>query len=214
MERSLNSLYTAQFPELSPLQHQQLSQLKSLYEKWNALINVVSRKDMDDFDERHVLHSLAIYALGQIPADAQVLDVGTGGGFPGIPLAIANPSARFLLIDGRGKKIQVVQAIIDALGLQNLRAEAVRSEQLEGKFDVITARAVTQLPPLVQQIRHLALPSGKTQLLALKGGDLTEELRSYPNAQVWNLTNLFDGPFFETKKLLRLPIKPAKVKKG
>ena len=175
---------------------------------------MVSRKDIEEFDERHVLHSLAIHALGQIPAEAHVLDVGTGGGFPGIPLAIANPAASFSLIDGRGKKIQVVQAVIEALELKNVRAEAIRSEQLQGQFDVITARAVTQLPPLVQQIRHLALPSGKTQLLALKGGDLTEELRSYPNAQVWNLKNLFDGAFFETKKLIRLPIKPAKIKKS
>lgn len=205
MDRGINPLFQQYFSDLSPQQLAQLGELAALYAHWNSQINVISRKDMESFDERHVLHSLAIQAWGLIPRGAKVLDVGTGGGFPGIPLAIANPHAKFTLIDGRGKKIQVVREVVQALGLKNVRAEAIRSESLDGTFDLITARAVTQLPALVQQIRHLSRPG--TQLLALKGGDLSEELSAFPRAEVRNLSDVFDGAFFETKKLLIVPLR-------
>jgi len=205
MDRGINPLFHQYFSGWSPHQLAQLGELAELYAHWNSQINVISRKDMDSFDERHVLHSLAIQAWGLIPRGAWVLDVGTGGGFPGIPLAIANPHAQFTLIDGRGKKIQVVREVVQALGLKNVRAEAIRSESLDGTFDIITARAVTQLPALVRQIQHLSRPG--TQLLALKGGDLSEELSAFPRAEVRNLSDVFDGAFFETKKLLIVPLR-------
>ena len=176
------------FPNLSDLQYKQLKALGELYSDWNAKINVISRKDMEHFYERHVLHSLAIAKVIQFKPDTQILDVGTGGGFPGIPLAILYPKCSFHLVDSINKKITVVKAISEAIGLQNVKATHSRVEAIDDTFDFVVSRAVTSMPDFVKWVednvakkQHHELANG---ILYLKGGDLTEELAAFPKATV------------------------------
>ena len=195
------------FPNLSSNQIKQFEQLPDLYEYWNAQINVVSRKDVDALLERHVLHSLGIAKVMSFESGSNVLDVGTGGGFPGIPLAILFPEVNFFLVDSIGKKIKVVQAVADALGLQNVRAVHQRAEKVKEKFDFVVSRAVTRMPNFLKWIRKCfrqectnKFPNG---VLYLKGGDLTDEMASvdyYYNE--FPLSNYYQEDFFETKKVV------------
>lgn len=204
-------LITHYFPAITAQQQQRFEALPALYAEWNTRINVVSRKDMDNFVEHHVLHSLAIAKVIQFNPAARILDVGTGGGFPGVPLAILFPQTHFLLVDSIGKKIMVVNDITQRLGLTNVQALQQRAEQVEGRFDFIVSRAVTELRPFVGWVRNKV---AKTQhhplhngLLCLKGGDLSSELRLYRNrATVYDISNFFTEPYFETKKVVHLPL--------
>ena len=199
------------FPDLTERQREQLAALLPLYEEWNAQINVISRKDMDHFYEHHVLHSLAIAKAVRFKPMAEVLDVGTGGGFPGVPLAIMFPDARFTLIDSIGKKIKVVSDVIDRLALANTKALQIRAEQLDGEFDFVVSRAVTTLPEFVPWVKGKI---SKTQyhtlhngILYLKGGDLDAELAPFrKKIRTWNISDWFDEEYFETKKVIHLPL--------
>ncbi len=199
------------FPNLTPIQREQFAMLQSLYADWNSKINVISRKDIDELYIRHVLHSLAIAKVQPFMPGSAVLDVGTGGGFPGVPLAILFPETQFLLVDSILKKITVVRAVADALGLQNLRAEKARAETVLGKFDFIVSRAVTQMPEFVTWVRGKIKPENRHDLsngiLYLKGGDLSEELKTFPKAVQYPISDFFDAEFFETKKVVHLPLK-------
>lgn len=197
------------FPELTKTQRKQFDQLGALYEEWNAQINVISRKDMDSFYERHVLHSLAIARVQSFVPGARILDVGTGGGFPCIPLAILFPEVQFTAVDSIGKKIKVVQAVADALGLKNVTAIHGRAENVQGTFDFVVSRAVTQMPKFVTWVKgkfSVKQQHDKTNgILYLKGGDLTEELKNFPKAQIFPISDHFEGEFFETKKIVYVP---------
>ena len=199
------------FPNLTDVQKEQFHQLNSLYHDWNEKINVISRKDIDALYTKHVLHSLGIAKIQSFEPGTFVLDVGTGGGFPGIPLAILFPETRFYLIDVIAKKIKVVQAVADALGLKNVKAEQIRAENVKGDFDFIVSRAVTNMPDFVSWIKDKIKKKHKHELkngiLYLKGGDLTEELKDFPKATEYNLTDFFEDEFFETKKVVHLPLK-------
>ncbi len=199
------------FPNLTDLQKEQFAKLDFLYHDWNAKINVISRKDIDELYTKHILHSLGIAKIIQFEPGTFVLDVGTGGGFPGIPLAILFPETRFYLIDIIAKKIKVVQAVADALGLKNVKAEQKRAELVKGDFDFIVSRAVTNMPDFVSWIKDKIKKNNKHELkngiLYLKGGDLTEELAAFPKATEYNLTDFFEDEFFETKKVVHLPLK-------
>jgi 16S rRNA (guanine527-N7)-methyltransferase len=201
----------SQFPNLTSTQIEQFEQLKALYEDWNAKINVISRKDIDELYTRHVLHSLGIAKVQPFEQGTFVLDVGTGGGFPGIPLAILFPETRFYLIDVIAKKIKVVNEVANALGLQNVKAEQMRAENVKGDFDFIVSRAVTNMPDFVNWIKDKIKKQNKHELkngiLYLKGGDLTEELKDFPKATQYNLSDYFKEDFFETKKVVHLPLK-------
>jgi 16S rRNA (guanine527-N7)-methyltransferase len=205
------SLIQKYFSGLSEIQVSRFLQLGALYFEWNEKINVISRKDIGSLYEKHVLHSLAIAKVIRFSGGTRILDVGTGGGFPGIPLAILFPESSFHLVDSVGKKIKVVQAVADALGLTNVVAEQVRAEQLTGKYDFVVSRAVTSLPEFVKWIRknvsadhRNAMPNG---VLYLKGGDLTEELKPFgKRSVVYNLSDFFTEEFYETKKLVYLPV--------
>lgn len=197
------------FPTLTAGQKEQFAQLEALYEEWNAQINVISRKDTEHFYERHVLHSLAIAKVCEFYHGAQVLDIGTGGGFPGIPLAILFPQTDFTLVDSIGKKIKVVNEVVAALGLQNVRAEHKRAEQLKVSFDFIVSRAVTQMPRFMTWTRGkirkgVSAGSKANGILYLKGGDLKEELANFQRAKVYDLSRFFQEDFFETKKVVYL----------
>jgi 16S rRNA (guanine527-N7)-methyltransferase len=200
-----------QFPNLTENQILQFKKLEVLYHDWNAKINVISRKDIDELYAKHVLHSLAIAKIQPFEAGSYVLDVGTGGGFPGIPLAILFPETRFYLIDVIAKKIKVVQAIVDALGLKNVKAEQIRAENVKGDYDFIVSRAVTNMPDFVSWIKDKIKKQNKHNLpngiLYLKGGDLTEELKDFPRATEYNIADFFKDEFFETKKVVHLPLK-------
>lgn len=199
------------FPNLTDLQIEQFQKLDFLYHDWNEKINVISRKDIDSLYTKHILHSLGIAKIMKFEPGATVLDVGTGGGFPGIPLAILYPETRFYLIDVIAKKIKVVQGVVDALELKNVKAEQKRAELVKGDFDFIVSRAVTNMPDFVSWIKDKIKKQHKHQLkngiLYLKGGDLTEELKDFPNATLYDLTAIFDNEFFETKKVVHLPLK-------
>ena len=199
------------FPELTEIQISQFQQLEALYHDWNSKINVISRKDIDQLYVKHVLHSLAIAKIQKFEPGTYVLDVGTGGGFPGIPLAILFPETRFYLIDVILKKINVVKAVADALELKNVKAEQMRAENVKGDFDFIVSRAVTNMPDFVSWIKDKIKKQQKHELkngiLYLKGGDLTQELALFPNAKQYNITDFFEGEFFETKKVVHLPLK-------
>ena len=199
------------FPDLQDEQVTQLSALEQLYGDWNAKINVVSRKDITALYERHVLHSLGISKVQPFIAGAKVLDVGTGGGFPGIPLAIMFPEVQFHLIDAIAKKVKVVQEVANALELKNIKAEQIRAQQVKGTFDFIVSRAVTNMPDFVNWVKKRVAKKNthdlKNGILYLKGGDLTEELHNFPKASVYNLNTFFEEPFFETKKVVHLPLK-------
>ena len=199
------------FPELTERQREQLAALLPLYEDWNAKINVISRKDMEHFYEHHVLHSLAIAKVMPFKPMAEVLDVGTGGGFPGVPLALMFPDARFTLVDSIGKKIKVVSDVIAQLGLINAKALQSRAEELDGEYDFVVSRAVTSLPEFVPWVKGKI---SKTQyhplrngILYLKGGDLDAELRPFgKKVRLWNISDFFSEEFFETKKVIYLPL--------
>lgn len=200
-----------QFPNLSPLQINQFTQLYDLYQDWNAKINVISRKDIDELYTKHVLHSLGIAKIMEFKPNADVMDVGTGGGFPAIPLAILFPETHFYAIDVIAKKIKVVNEVATALQLQNIKAEQKRAELVTNKFDFIVSRAVTNMPDFVNWVK------GKTKkqsvhdlengILYLKGGDLSEELKDFPKTTLYNLSAFFTDEFFETKKVVHLPLK-------
>ena len=198
------------FPDLTAKQLDQFSQLFDLYSSWNAQINVISRKDIEELYERHVLHSLGIAKICNFKAGESVLDVGTGGGFPGIPLAILFPDTQFHLVDSIGKKIKVVKEVASALGLENLKADHLRAEQIKEKFNFIVSRAVTRLGEFYPWIQGKfkkesinAIPNG---ILYLKGGDLTEEIaESKLNAELYPLSDYFEEDFFETKYVVYVP---------
>ncbi len=199
------------FPHLNTKQTELFTRLQPLYAEWNAQINVISRKDFSEFYERHVLHSLAIAKFIRFVPGTKILDVGTGGGFPGIPLAIIFPEVQFHLVDSIGKKIKVVSEITQTLELKNVTAEQIRAEQLNVKFDFVVSRAVTRLPEFVPWVRKNishkqknALPNG---ILYLKGGNIEEEIRPFKrNIFIQELSDYFDEDFFETKKLVHLPL--------
>lgn len=199
------------FPNLTERQREQFAALLPLYEEWNAQINVISRKDMEHFYEHHVLHSLAIAKVMEFASMTEVLDVGTGGGFPGVPLAIMFPNARFTLIDSIGKKIKVVNDVIGRLGLTNSKAMQIRAEQLDGEYDFVVSRAVTTLGEFVPWVKGKI---SKTQynklrngILYLKGGDLTNELFTFRHkVKTWDISEWFEEEFFETKKVIYLPL--------
>ncbi|HYD91046.1 MAG TPA: 16S rRNA (guanine(527)-N(7))-methyltransferase RsmG [Flavobacterium sp.] len=199
------------FPNLTEAQTEQFAKLEELYKDWNAKINVVSRKDIDELYTRHILHSLGIAKVQPFEPGSKILDVGTGGGFPGIPLAILFPESNFYLIDVIGKKIKVVQEVAKGLGLQNVKAEQIRAENVKGEFDFIVSRAVTNMPDFVKwvkdKVKKKQLHELKNGILYLKGGDLTEELQDFPKATLYNLSDYFEDEFFETKKVVHLPLK-------
>lgn len=199
------------FPNLTDLQIEQFQKLDFLYHDWNEKINVISRKDIDSLYTKHILHSLGIAKVMKFEPRATVLDVGTGGGFPGIPLAILFPETRFYLIDVIAKKIRVVQGVVDALELKNVKAEQKRAELVKGDFDFIVSRAVTNMPDFVSWIKDKIKKQHKHMLkngiLYLKGGDLTEELKDFPSATLYDLADFFEDEFFETKKVVHLPLK-------
>ena len=199
------------FINLTDLQLNQFRQLETLYKYWNSQINVISRKDIDELYLRHVLHSLGIAKVQPFKPGSRILDVGTGGGFPGIPLAILFPDVRFYLVDSIGKKIKVVQEVVKVLELKNVKAEHIRAEKVKGEFDFIVSRAVTNMNDFVKWTRkkvakkqHHKLKNG---ILYLKGGDLKEELVNFPKATVYNLSVYFTENFFESKKVVHLPLK-------
>lgn len=199
------------FPNLTERQREQFAALLPLYEEWNAQINVISRKDMEHFYEHHVLHSLAIAKVMEFASMTEVLDVGTGGGFPGVPLAIMFPNARFTLIDSIGKKIKVVNDVIDRLGLTNSKAMQIRAEQLDGEYDFVVSRAVTTLGEFVPWVKGKMSKSQYNKLrngiLYLKGGDLTNELFTFRHkVKTWDISEWFEEEFFETKKVIYLPL--------
>jgi len=199
------------FPELTEVQIEQFNLLEELYKDWNQKINVVSRKDIDELYVRHVLHSLGIAKIIQFKPGAEILDVGTGGGFPGIPLAILFPETNFTLVDAIGKKVKVVQEVIEGLKLQNVRAIHSRVEELDQQFDFIVSRAVAAMPTFVHwvkgRIKKKSEHSLRNGILYLKGGDLEEELKNYKTAELFELADFFKEEFFETKRLVYLPLK-------
>lgn len=198
------------FPEISQEQREQFLKLQELYHDWNLKINVVSRRDIDELYLRHVLHSLGIARVQPFRGDASVLDVGTGGGFPGIPLAILFPETRFHLVDSIGKKIKVVDEVVKGLGIKNVESSHARVEEISGKYDFIVSRAVAYMPTFVHWVKGKTARKNKHELkngiLYLKGGDLSEELSNYPKARVYNLRDYFSEDFFETKKVVHLPL--------
>lgn len=200
------------FPKITERQKEQFAALLPLYEDWNSKINVISRKDMDNFYEHHVLHSLAIAKVQPFKPMAEILDVGTGGGFPGIPLAILFPDARFHLIDSIGKKIKVVQSVAEQLELTNVRTEQIRAEQLRGEYDFIVSRAVTDLSQFTQWVRGkvstIQYHKLRNGILYLKGGDLTDELAPFKKkARTWDISDFFQEDYFLTKKVIHLPFR-------
>lgn len=195
------------FPNLTDQQKSQFQQLETLYKDWNEKINVISRKDIDEFYERHVLHSLGIAKIIEFADGTKVLDIGTGGGFPGIPLAILFPNVEFTLVDSIGKKITVVNAVAESLGLKNVKAYHERAEKIKDKFHFVVSRAVTQMPVF---LRWLKGKFEKEQfnpkhngVLYLKGGDLGEELAGI-KCEIYNLKDQFEEEFFDTKKVVYL----------
>lgn len=199
------------FPHLSDIQKDRFALLQSLYEDWNLKINVVSRKDIDELYLRHVLHSLGIAKIQPFLPGAKILDVGTGGGFPGIPLAILFPEVQFHLVDSIGKKIKVVDEVVQSLQITNVKATNDRVENIKGKYDFIISRAVAQMDTFVHWVEgktaKKSLHERKNGILYLKGGDLSEELKNFPEATVFSLKEIFDEEFFETKSLVHLPLK-------
>ena len=199
------------FPNLTEQQELQFSQLESLYKDWNLKINVVSRKDIDELYLRHVLHSLGIAKVQSFLPGSKILDIGTGGGFPGIPLAILFPEVDFHLVDSIGKKIKVVEEVCTGLQLQNVTITNARAETITGNYDFIISRAVAQMETFVRWVKNnVAKKSNhelKNGILYLKGGDLSEELSGYPKAKVYRLLDFFEEDFFKTKCVVHLPLK-------
>lgn len=205
------SIILRYFPDLTERQRQQFEHLGPLYKEWNDKINVVSRKDIGNIYTNHVLHSLGIAKVTSFKAGSEVLDVGTGGGFPGIPLAILFPDAHFHLVDSIGKKITVVKEVSSALGIKNVKAEQIRAEQLKSKYDFIVSRAVTRMKEFYGWVRNKAKAESRNNLdngiLYLKGGDLDEEMAELKHPySVYNLSDYFKEEFFETKHVVYVPL--------
>jgi len=199
------------FPSLSSVQKERIRQLKFVYDQWNNRINVISRKDMVDFYTHHVLHSLSLAKIINFIPGTRILDVGTGGGFPGIPLAILFPDSEFILLDSIGKKIKVASAVASALELKNVRLLCKRVEDEEDSYDFVVSRAVMDFRKLVKLISKNILKPGKNNLengiFCLKGGDLDNELGVLKDkVKIWNISDLFSESFFETKKIVYLPV--------
>ncbi|MBE9466395.1 16S rRNA (guanine(527)-N(7))-methyltransferase RsmG [Dyadobacter subterraneus] len=199
------------FPDLTDVQREKFTQLEALYQDWNSKVNVISRQDIDTLYERHVLHSLGIAKVIQFKSGTSVLDVGTGGGFPGIPLAIMFPDTQFHLVDSIGKKIRVVQEIAAALDLKNVKAEQIRAEKLEDTYEFVVSRAVTRMAPFVGWVRKNISRNSfhplRNGILYLKGGDLTEELSELNiKTRSYDLSDYFKEEFFETKKVVYVPL--------
>jgi 16S rRNA (guanine527-N7)-methyltransferase len=198
------------FPNITDNQQHQFVLLEELYSDWNAKINVISRKDIDSLYVRHVLHSLGIVKVMSFVPGTKIMDVGTGGGFPGIPLAILFPEVDFYLIDIIGKKIKVVQEVASSLGLKNVFAEQKRAEMVKTQFDFVVSRAVTNMPDFVNWVQHTIKKKDNNAfsngILYLKGGDLTKELEPFPQAVEFSLSDYFEDEFFETKKVVYLPL--------
>ena len=198
------------FPELNAEQKYQFEQMEGLYQDWNKKINVVSRKDVDELYLRHVLHSLGIAKVVQFHKGTEVLDVGTGGGFPGIPLAILFPETKFTLVDSIGKKIKVVDEVRRGLSLQNVQAIQSRVEDLPSQYHFVISRAVAAMPTFVRwvkgKIKKKSVQSPPNGILYLKGGDLEGELKEFPEARIIALSDYFEEDFFRTKKVVYLPV--------
>jgi 16S rRNA (guanine527-N7)-methyltransferase len=199
------------FPNLSDIQKEQFEKLFELYFDWNTKINVVSRKDIDELYLRHVLHSLGIAKVVEFKDGTTILDVGTGGGFPGIPLAILYPNCNFHLVDSINKKLKVVDAVAEGLGLNNVKTKHIRAEDINERFDFIVSRAVTAMPSFVTWVKNKVSKKSnhklKNGILYLKGGDLTEELKDFSKATLYTLSDYFEEDFFDTKKVVHLPLK-------
>jgi len=205
-------IITKYFADLNDQQLEQFGRLSALYDEWNSKINVVSRKDIEQIYERHVLHSMAIAKIIRFKPETTVLDVGTGGGFPGIPLAILFPETEFMLVDSIGKKIKVVNEVASALNLKNVKAEHTRVEDLNQKFDFVVSRAVTAFPRFVEMARNKISAQSKNDLkngiLYLKGGDFDEEIKPFLKLiTVYDLKDFFQEEFFETKRLIHMSLK-------
>lgn len=205
------SLIFQYFPNLTEKQKKQIEQLAPLYKEWNDKINVVSRKDIENIYINHVLHSLGIAKVMSFKPGSEVLDVGTGGGFPGIPLAILFPETNFHLVDSIGKKITVVKEVAAALELKNVRAEQIRAEEVKGKYDFIVSRAVTRMKEFYGWVNSKTKPDSKNALdngiLYLKGGDLDEEMNELKHPfSIYNLSDYFKEEFFETKRVVYVPL--------
>ncbi len=202
------------FPNLSEDQISKFQLLESLYKDWNLKINVVSRKDIDELYLRHVLHSLAIAKIISFKDGTQIMDVGTGGGFPGIPLAIMFPNCNFHLVDSIAKKLKVVNEVAEGLGLTNVRTTHTRVEEIDETYDFIVSRAVAAMPTFVHwtkgKIAKKQNNDLKNGILYLKGGDLSEELKDYTTTTIYNLSDFYNEDFFDTKKLVHLPKKFSK----
>lgn len=200
-------IITKYFPDLTSRQVERFARLKDLYGEWNEKINVISRKDIDSLYERHVLHSLGIAKYTQFANGTSVLDVGTGGGFPGIPLAILYPECNFTLVDSIGKKISVVNGVAESLGLMNVVGKHTRVQDLTDKYDFVVSRAVTAFPDFVKMVQARISTDQKNSIsngiLYLKGGDFAEEIAPYAKCViVTDLTSYFEESFFETKKII------------
>lgn len=196
------------FPNLEAEKIEKFEKLFPLYESWNEQINVISRKDLDSFNERHLLHSLGIAKVIEFVPGTKILDIGTGGGFPGIPLAIFFPEVNFTLVDSIGKKIKVVNEVAHAIGLKNIKGTQTRAENLKDTYDFVVSRAVTNMTDFVGWVKPHITKNTKNELpngiLYLKGGDLSEELAPFPKAKLYDLSTFFSEDFFETKKVVYL----------
>jgi 16S rRNA (guanine527-N7)-methyltransferase len=200
------------FPEITPIQILQFEKMGDLYKEWNEKINLISRKDIDSLYEKHILHSLAIAKVCSFKSGTEILDVGTGGGFPGIPLAVLFPECQFTLVDSIGKKIKVVEEVATALNLTNVVALNKRVEQVEVQVDFVVSRAVTRFAPFHDWVKHKFLKGGfnalENGILYLKGGDIEEEMKEYGKKyRVFELSNFFEEEFFTTKKVVYVKAK-------
>jgi len=199
------------FPDLTEDQIDKFTKLEALYQDWNLKINVVSRKDIDELYLRHVLHSLAIAKLIEFKPETKIMDVGTGGGFPGVPLAILFPECTFHLVDSIAKKLKVVDEVVEGLGLTNIKTTHTRVEEIKDTYDFVVSRAVAAMPTFVHWIRGKVAKKQNNELkngiIYLKGGDLSEELQDYPKATIYDITDFYTEDFFDTKKVVHLPIK-------
>jgi 16S rRNA (guanine527-N7)-methyltransferase len=199
------------FPDLTKQQIEQFEKLETLYQDWNLKINVVSRKDIDELYLRHVLHALGIAKVMRFNPGSSIMDVGTGGGFPGVPLAILHPECQFHLVDSIAKKIKVVDEVVAGAGLTNVKTSHSRVEDINETYDFIVSRAVAAMPTFVRwvkgKIKRTQNHELKNGILYLKGGDLSEELESYTTAAIYDLKSYYDEDFFDTKKVVHLPLK-------